>query len=145
MNSKPCVEFSDESHHNLPLNVPSAFMKCMISRTLLLHRENSFEPVKPVTYTLPELSIAMALADSSLFPPKKVAALIELRSDGSFATKASLLPLNVLSADPAFMPGKVARLRCPLRHRHFLRGIEFDIFNLVIAASSDKGGCSEYC
>ena len=39
-------------------------------------------------------------------PPRKVAARMELRSEFSFATKPSLIPAKVLSADPGPTPGK---------------------------------------
>ena len=67
----------------------------------------SDENVEPATYTLPVPSRAMASANSPPLPPRNVAARMELRSEFSLATKASLImPANVLSADPASTPGK---------------------------------------
>ena len=50
---------------------------------------------------------------SRLLPPRKVAARMELRSEFSFATKPSSLPVKVLSADPGPTPGKSAELVTP--------------------------------
>src|SRR5581483_6716923 len=91
--------------------------------------------VTPATYTFPVLSRVMLKACSPLlsFPPRNVAARIELKSGLSFAIKASLSPRRVLWADPAPIPGKFDENVAPATYT-------FPWLSKVIAkATSSKG------